>query len=79
MKTILKATALCLAAALPGVLAAETLGLTLPAFLAAGPVFGLLVATLVVLTAVADYAPASSLPTRPVPAGHGKADHPLAA
>ncbi len=79
MKSILKATALSLAAALPGVLAAETLGLVLPAFLAAGPVFGLLVASLVVLTFVSDYAPASALPARRVPATHGKADHPLAA
>jgi hypothetical protein len=79
MKSILKATALCLAVALPGVLAAETLGPAVPAFLAAGPIFGLLVASLVVLTFVSDYAPASALPTRQVPASHGKAAHPLAA
>ncbi len=79
MKTFLKASALGFAAALPTVFAAEILGVSLPAVLKSGPVFGLLVATLLVLTVVSDYAPASALPTRKVTARRGKAAHPLAA
>lgn len=61
MKTILLYVSLFLAASLPGAIAAELAGVSLPASINSLHIFGALVASFVLLTVVSDYSRRPSL------------------
>ena len=79
MKTSLKFLSLFLAASLPAVLAAEFVGVSLPAGFDANSAFVAFVVSLVILTAHGDYSRKARPLTCPVAVTSDKAVHALAA
>jgi hypothetical protein len=79
MNTSLKFFALFFAVALPGTVAAEFAGFSLPASVDSMHVFSAFVVALVLLTVVSDYSVAARTRRTAVTAPLAKAAHPLAA
>ena len=79
MKTKLQLLPAIFAVSIPVALAAEFAGLNLPVGLDTLSTFAALIATLLTLTVVNDYARLPRLPATRIAAHHSKADHPLAA